>query len=121
MQSTVQFTGLVRGTEAASRAFSPEPGLTRRILAYDAKLMIVEHRMERGWVGARHSHPHEQAVYVVSGRLHFTLGVESFEISGGDSLIVEGGVEHEARALEPSVVVDVFTPAREDYVGATDE
>jgi quercetin dioxygenase-like cupin family protein len=95
---------------------SPEPGLRRRVLAHDAKMMLVEHEMEVGWAGARHSHPHDQAVYVVEGRLRFSCGEESFEVGRGDSFIVKGGLEHQAWALEPSRVLDVFTPAREDYL-----
>jgi len=94
---------------------SPEPGLRRRVLASSPRLMIVHHEMDEGWAGARHSHPHEQAVYVISGRLRVSRGAETFEIEGGGSFVVEGGVEHQAWALAPSVVLDVFTPARDDY------
>jgi quercetin dioxygenase-like cupin family protein len=94
----------------------PEPGLERRVGVYNDKLFLAEHRMERGWIGAAHSHPHEQIVYVVSGRLRVTAGGLSFEVGGGDSFVVRGGVEHQASALEPSLVVDVFTPCREDYL-----
>jgi quercetin dioxygenase-like cupin family protein len=99
-----------------ARPFSPEPKLLRRILANNPKIMLVEHRMERGWAGARHSHPHEQAVYVVSGHLRFLCGDEAFEAKAGDSFVVRGGVEHQAWALEASVVLDAFTPTREDYL-----
>lgn len=97
-------------------SFSPEPGLHRKVLAHNPGLMIVEHRMDRGWAGARHSHPHDQAVYVISGRLRFSCGDQVFEGSSGDSFVVKGGVEHQAWALEPSHVLDVFTPARQDYL-----
>jgi len=97
-------------------AFTPEPGLLRRILAHNENMMLVEHRMELGWVGTRHSHPHDQLVYVVSGRLRFQCGTESFEGGAGESFILRGGVEHQAWALEPSLVLDVFTPYREDYL-----
>lgn len=107
---------LVRVSEAAIRSSSPEPGLRRRVLAHNAGMMLVEHEMDRGWAGARHSHPHDQAVYVVAGKLRFSCGDETFEVSSGESFIVKGGVEHEACALEPSRVLDVFTPAREDYL-----
>ena len=104
----------VTGAEASPSY--PEPGLTRRVGAHNDKLFLVEHRMENGWVGAAHSHPHEQAVYVVSGRLRVTAGGQTFEVGQGDSFVVRGGVEHQASALEPSVVIDVFTPARLDYL-----
>ena len=97
-------------------SFSPEPGLDRKILAHNPKLMLVEHVMQKGWRGARHSHPHDQLVYVVAGHLHVQCGDESFEVASGDSFVVKGGVEHQASAIETSVVLDVFTPTREDYL-----
>ena len=97
-------------------AFHPEPGLERRILAHNENMMLVEHRMQVGWAGARHAHPHDQLVYVISGRLRFSCAAETFEGGAGDSFILRGGVEHQAWALEPSVVLDVFTPYREDYL-----
>ncbi|HKD78100.1 MAG TPA: cupin domain-containing protein [Candidatus Angelobacter sp.] len=94
----------------------PEPGLVRRIGAFNDKLLLAEHRMEKGWVGTRHQHPHDQIVYVVSGRLSVTIGNETFDASAGDSFVVRGGVDHQAAALEDSLVVDVFTPCRSDYL-----
>jgi quercetin dioxygenase-like cupin family protein len=107
---------LHRVSSSEPRAFSPEPGLLRKVLAHNPNLMIVEHQMEIGWAGARHSHPHDQAVYVISGRLRFSCGDQTFEAGSGDSFVVKGGVEHQAWALEPSLVLDVFTPVREDYL-----
>lgn len=77
--------------------------------------MLVRHVMQAGWERERHNHPHEQLVYVVRGRLVFTLGAENFEVVGGDSFVVAGGVEHQAIAMEDSEVLDVFAPPREDY------
>jgi len=96
-------------------AFSPETGLSRQVLAHNGKLMLVRHLMEKGWTGARHSHPHEQLVYIVRGHIQFLGGDNAFDARAGDSFVVPGGVEHQARALEESEVLDVFTPAREDY------
>jgi unsaturated pyranuronate lyase len=97
-------------------ASHPEPGLTRRVGASNEKLTVVEHRMEKGWVGARHSHPHDQVVYIISGHLKVTCGDTSFEVKAGDSFVVKGGLEHQASALEASHVIDVFTPRRDDYL-----
>lgn len=97
--------------------FEPEPGLTRRVLASSPALMLVEHHMEPGWVGTLHHHPHEQLVYVVSGRLSVRCGsAEPFEVTAGGSFVVRGGVEHQASTNEHSHVLDIFTPAREDYL-----
>jgi len=94
----------------------PEPGLTRKVLAYNDKLSLVEHRMQKGWVGTMHSHPHEQIVYVVRGHLKVTCQGKTYDVRGGDSFVVRGGLEHGAAAVEDSLVVDVFTPCREDYI-----
>jgi quercetin dioxygenase-like cupin family protein len=100
-----------------AKVLTPEPGLERRILTHSPTLMLVEHRMKKGWTGARHAHPQEQLVYVLAGRLRFILGTQSIEIAAGDSFIVPGNVEHEAAALEDCIVIDVFHPTRPDYVG----
>lgn len=97
------------------KSSTPEPGLLRQVLATSPDMMLVRHLMESGWVGARHSHPHEQMVYVISGHLQFICGDVTFDARTGDSFIVPGGVEHQARALEASEVLDVFHPYREDY------
>jgi quercetin dioxygenase-like cupin family protein len=101
---------------SAVKQSQPEPGLSRGVGAANNKLMVVEHRMEKGWVGARHSHPHEQIVYVISGHLKVTCGDTTFEVSSGDSFVVKGGIEHQASAIENSHVIDVFTPCRNEYL-----
>lgn len=93
----------------------PEPGLQRQVLAFHPNLMLVRHLMEKGWQGARHSHPHDQLVYVIRGRIRFLCGSSDFEAATGDSFVVPGGEEHQASALEDSEVLDVFHPYREDY------
>ena len=113
---SLKFPDLMRVAARDSRFFSPEPGLLRRILAHNEKMMLVEHRMEGSWVGAKHAHPHDQMVYVVQGRLWFHCGHDEFEARAGDSFVIRGGIEHSARALEPAIVLDVFAPYREDYV-----
>lgn len=107
---------LARAPAESGPPSSPEPGLRRRLLAHNPNLMLVRHEMEQGWAGTRHSHPHDQAVFVVSGHLRCSCGDQLFEVRTGDSFVVKGGVEHQAWALAPSVVLDVFTPARADYL-----
>lgn len=105
---------VVRGADVSGvPAFE---GLARRVLAYNDRLMLAEHIMEAGAVFPRHSHPHEQLAYLVSGHIRVFCGGDEFEAHAGDSFVVPGGIEHEVWALERSVALDVFTPVREDYL-----
>ncbi len=98
-------------------ASAPEPGLTRLVGAYNEKLFLAEHRMEAGWIGVAHSHPHDQMAYVVSGHLAVTAGGRTFEARAGDSFVIQGGVEQpRLPRYEASVVIDVFT-ARQIIMG----
>lgn len=94
---------------------TPEEGLRRQVMSYSPSMMLVRHTMRKGWVGARHSHPHEQMVYVLRGRYVFEHPGGRFEAKAGDSFLFPGGVEHQASALEDSELLDIFTPYREDY------
>jgi quercetin dioxygenase-like cupin family protein len=94
---------------------TPEPGLRRQVMSYSPAMMLVRHSMKQGWVGTRHSHPHEQMVYVVSGRIRFEHPGGVVVAGAGDSFLVPGNVEHQASAMEDSEVLDIFTPMREDY------
>jgi quercetin dioxygenase-like cupin family protein len=98
-----------------AQTFIPEPGMKRQVLAHTDHLMLVRHYFEKGWVGARHSHPHHQLVYVVSGSIRVDIDGKTFDVHAGDSFVVDGNVEHQASALQRSEVLDVFTPVREDY------
>jgi quercetin dioxygenase-like cupin family protein len=113
---TASYPDLVVVPNANGKESQPEPGLKRRVLAYNDKLFLAEHEMVKGWVGTLHSHPHDQIVYVVHGHLKVTCQGKTFEIRGGDTFVVRGGVEHGASAIEASRVIDVFTPCREDYI-----
>lgn len=93
----------------------PEPGLRRQVMASTDPMMLVRHRMEAGWVGAAHSHPHEQLIYMLSGEIALVVDEETYVLRAGDSVMVPGGVVHQASAPVESEVLDVFTPARDEY------
>lgn len=92
------------------------PGVERKILASDGKLMTVEVRFRKGAVGAVHSHPHEQISYIISGSFEFEMNGEKFILKAGDSYYVKPDVKHGVVALEDAVILDVFTPQREDFL-----
>lgn len=92
------------------------PGVTRRILAYTGNLMCVENTFEEGAVGSLHHHPHTQLTYVASGEFEFTIDGEIHTVRAGDTLLKEHGVEHGCVCRRAGVLVDIFTPMREDFL-----
>lgn len=94
----------------------PEPGVTRRILARGGSIMGVEVAFKKGAVGNVHKHVHEQMSYIVSGSFEYTADGKRYLLKAGDSYYVPESVLHGVIALEDSVILDVFTPQREDFL-----
>src|SRR5258708_12391136 len=111
-----KFPDLIVVKQEAAKESKPEPGLTRKVMAYNDKLFLAEHQMSRGWAGSVHSHPHDQIVYVVRGHLKVTCQGKTFDVREGDSFVVRGGVEHGASALDDSLVIAVFPPFQQHYI-----
>jgi len=91
-------------------------GIDLKTLVYGEKTLMAEFRLQKNSVLPRHAHPHEQTGYLVKGRIRFTIGTEECEAQTGDAWCIPGGVEHGAEILEDSVVIEVFSPVREDYL-----
>ena len=92
-------------------------GVTRKVLSYSRNLMTVELRFPAGAVGAKHSHPHEQIGYIVSGSLVYQEeGQPDRELHTGDTYYVAPNVVHGVQILEDTTLLDIFTPMREDFI-----
>ena len=88
----------------------------RKILAHAGTQMMVEVTFDKGGEGAPHRHPHEQITYVAQGRFLFTVEGEDSIVEKGDSLYFPPNALHGCTALEDGVLVDIFTPQREDFL-----
>ncbi|MFR1832552.1 MAG: cupin domain-containing protein [Lachnospiraceae bacterium] len=94
-------------------------GVVRKILSYSKNLMAVELQFEKGAVGAKHSHPHEQMGYIVEGSLIYQEeGKEDKILGTGDIYHVAPNVVHGVVALENTKLLDIFNPCREDFIAA---
>ena len=91
-------------------------GVKRRILAHGDALMQVEVHFEKGAVGAMHTHPHSQLTYVLKGSFEFTVNGETKIVNQGDTLYKTPGIPHGCRCLEKGILLDTFTPPREDFL-----
>ena len=92
------------------------PGVRRQILGHGADLMLVRVDFEQGAVGALHHHPHRQVTWVAAGAFDVTIGSEKKTLRTGDCFFVVANVEHGVVAREAGTLIDVFTPAREDFL-----
>lgn len=92
-------------------------GILRKTLAYNEEVMLCHFRMGRGSAIPLHNHRASQVGYVVSGTLRF-LGKEekdAFVASAGDSYVFGPNQVHGCEVMEDAEVVEVFSPAREEY------
>ena len=94
------------------------PGLQRQLHGYDDKIMLVKVRFEPGAVGQLHEHHHSQVTYVESGEFEMTIGDEVRTIRGGDSYYIPPHVLHGCVCTKAGVLIDVFSPHREDFLPA---
>ncbi|TZF83580.1 cupin domain-containing protein [Pedobacter sp. BS3] len=91
-------------------------GVQRKIYGYDDKIMLVKARFEKDAVGELHQHPHSQVTYVESGVFRMTIGEEVRIIRTGDGYYVPPHVMHGCVCIEPGLLIDVFSPHREDFL-----
>jgi len=90
----------------------------RKILVHNGSMMAVEiHFANPTSSYEPHNHVHEQITYVLKGRLKFFIDGIAQEVVAGDSIYFDSNVPHGCIVLEAgSIVLDVFTPQREDFL-----
>lgn len=92
------------------------PGMKRKIMAYDERLMVVKVSFEKNAVGSLHQHHHTQITHIESGVFEVEIGDEKKLLKKGDAFYIPTNVIHGAVCLEAGVLIDIFSPMREDFV-----
>jgi quercetin dioxygenase-like cupin family protein len=92
------------------------PGVQRKIMSYDDSLMLVKVQFEKGSVGTLHHHYHTQISYVVKGKFEVEIDGVKRVLSEGDVFYVAPNLVHGAVCLEPGMLIDMFSPKREDFI-----
>ncbi len=87
----------------------------RRTMGTTEHMMLIEFFIPREVVVPEHSHVHDQVGYVVRGVIEVTINGVMQVCHPGDSYAVESNVVHTARAQVDTLVIEVFTPPREEY------
>lgn len=117
----MQYTSNVFIQDQDVRWEAVSPGVRRKILAYDDHLMLVKADFQQGGVGPIHQHFHSQTTYVESGEFAVTIGDETQVLRAGDAYYIPPNVPHGATALSAGVLLDMFSPIREDFMTAPAE
>jgi quercetin dioxygenase-like cupin family protein len=92
-----------------------QPGMKRRLISGD-NLMLVQMEIDPGTLIPSHSHPHEQISYIIDGEAEFTVGDKVQILTGGDVCLIPGNVPHSVKVLRKLLVLDCFSPPREDFL-----
>ncbi|MFT3981351.1 MAG: cupin domain-containing protein [Ferruginibacter sp.] len=93
-----------------------DPKVKRKIMSYDDRLMLVKVSFETGGVGTVHQHPHTQITHVESGVFEIEISGEKKVLKAGDAFYIPPMAWHGAVCLEAGVLIDVFSPMREDFI-----
>lgn len=91
-------------------------GIKRKIMGYDDKILMAKIHFDAGAVGSLHNHVHSQVTYVDSGEFILTIGEVTKTIGAGDCFYVPSKAMHGVSCIETGVLVDVFSPVREDFL-----
>jgi quercetin dioxygenase-like cupin family protein len=91
------------------------PGIVART-CWSERLMLSYVELAPHAVVEEHQHPHDQAGYIIQGKAIFIVGGIEKTLYAGDWYLAPGNVRHKVITLEePTLVLDVFTPPREEY------
>jgi quercetin dioxygenase-like cupin family protein len=91
-------------------------GVRLKNLVHGERTHLTKVKLKKGAVVPEHQHSQEQTGYLISGSLRFFSEDEETIVSVGDCWVFAGGEMHGAEALEDSVVIEMFSPLREDYL-----
>lgn len=98
------------------RSIDAFPGVVRRTLHSGDHITLVEITIASGHEVPEHVHPHEQAGNVREGRVRFTIGGVVSELEAGDAYLIPGGIVHHVVAIAPAILIEAFSPPREDFL-----
>lgn len=92
------------------------PGILMKTLTYGENSLLCEFQLKQGAIIPAHQHPQEQTGYLVQGSLRFFGDEGEIIVETGCSWNFKGGVTHGAEALVDTVVIEIFSPVRQDYL-----
>jgi quercetin dioxygenase-like cupin family protein len=91
-------------------------GITRRTVAYGKNMYQMAATLAAGSTMPAHSHPQEQIVHILEGKMRLIVEGVPHELSTGDSFYLASNVPHGVETISETRVLDTFSPPRDDYL-----
>lgn len=98
-----------------------EPGISRQILGHNDNILMARVWFDTGAVGQVHAHPHSQVTYIEKGVFDFSIGKDMKRMEAGDCVYIPPDTDHGAVCIEPGILLDVFSPSREDFLTKSEQ
>ena len=92
------------------------PGVTRQIMGYMSNLMVIRVHFGNDTSFPIHSHPHQQITHIIEGKFKVYIDGRTEVLGPGDSYIVPENTPHAVESLGSGVLIDVFSPRRDDFL-----
>lgn len=90
--------------------------ICRQIVGFNDSIMMVKVRFQKGGIGRVHNHHHSQVTHISEGKFEVTIDGKSKILKKGDSFYVPSYIMHGVVCLEDGILIDVFSPMREDFI-----
>jgi len=90
--------------------------ISRQIVGFDDKIMMVNVRFKKGGVGILHNHHHSQVTHISEGKFEVTIDGKTKLLKKGDSFYIPSHIMHGVVCVEEGMLIDVFSPMREDFI-----
>lgn len=94
-------------------------GVQRQIVGFDDRIMMVIVKFDERAIGPLHQHHHTQVTHVAAGAFEVTIGDEKKIVKKGDSFYIPSNATHGVVCLEEGILIDGFSPIREDFMKLT--
>lgn len=98
----------------SAESYEPEEGWKRTSLCGEQEISIEHFVKPAGHASPPHSHPNQQILVVLTGKLVIKTDVDEQELNEGDCAFLSGGESHSVinPADEPATGLDIFVPGR---------
>lgn len=91
-------------------------GISRKIMGYDDSIMMVNVQFEKGAIGTLHEHYHSQVTHIAKGCFEVSINGVTQLLNEGDCFYIPPHVQHGVLCIEAGLLIDVFSPIREDFM-----